>query len=38
VVHLPDGTSFTRTVGEKLAAPYLLEGWELPVATLFEGI
>lgn len=36
-VHLPDGTSFTRLAGDTLTAPYLLDGWELPVATLFEG-
>ncbi|HEV2201831.1 MAG TPA: Uma2 family endonuclease [Bryobacteraceae bacterium] len=36
-VHLPDGTSVTRLVGDMLTAPFLLKGWELPVATLFEG-
>ncbi len=36
VVHLPDGTSFTRNPGEKLTAAFLLEGWDFPVAALFE--
>jgi Uma2 family endonuclease len=36
LVHLPDGTSITRLVGDTLTAPYLQEGWELRVATLFE--
>ena len=35
VVHLPGGTSFTRTIGDTLDAPYLLEGWQFPVAKLF---
>ena len=37
-VHLPDRTSFTRAVGHPLTAPFLLAGWELPVATLFEDV
>ena len=36
VVHLPDGASFTRTTGDTLDAPYLLEGWQFPIAKLFE--
>jgi Uma2 family endonuclease len=37
-VHLPDGTSSTRTIGDSLSLPQLLEGWELPVSALFEGV
>lgn len=36
-VHVPDGMSITRLVGDTLTAPYLLEGWELPVSALFEA-
>jgi len=35
-VHLPDGTSFTRGMRDSLSAPFLLAGWEFPVAKLFE--
>jgi Uma2 family endonuclease len=36
-VHLPDGTSSTRNIGDSLTAPQLLEGWTLSVSALFEG-
>jgi len=36
-VHVPGGTSFARSVGDSLIAPYLLASWELPVAALFDG-
>jgi Uma2 family endonuclease len=36
VVHHPDGTGFTRKAGDTLSAPFLLEGWEIPVAARFE--
>ncbi len=36
VVHAPDGTSITLGLNDKLTAPFLLVGWELPVAKLFE--
>ena len=36
MVHLPDGTSFTRVTGESLEAPFLLAGWSIEVAKLFE--
>jgi Uma2 family endonuclease len=35
-VNLPDGTSFTRGMKDSLSAPFLLAGWEFPVAKLFE--
>ena len=35
-VFLGDGTSFSRGIHDKLSAPELLPGWELPVAKLFE--
>jgi Uma2 family endonuclease len=31
-----DGTSYSRGVQDKLSAPELLPGWEMPVAKLFE--
>jgi Uma2 family endonuclease len=34
-VHLPDGTAFTRGISDTLSAPFLLAGWEFPVAQLF---
>lgn len=34
-VHLPDGSSFTRRIGDVLSMPELLPGWELPVAEIF---
>jgi Uma2 family endonuclease len=34
-VHLPDGTSSTRNIGDSLTAPQLLESWTLPVNALF---
>jgi len=34
-VHLPDGTSFTRGVGDTLSWPQFAPGWEFPVAKLF---
>ena len=37
-VFLPDGTSFRRGVNDVLTMPELLPGWELPVASLFEGL
>jgi Uma2 family endonuclease len=36
VVHIPGGTSYSRGVGDTLSAPFLLAGWEFPVAKLFE--
>lgn len=36
VVHSPDGTSITLGVNDKLTARFFVEGWELPVAKLFE--
>ena len=35
-VNLPDGTSFTRGMKDSLSAPFLLAGWEFPVAKLFK--
>lgn len=35
-VHLADGTSFSRSVRDKLSLPSLLPGWELPIFSLFE--
>jgi Uma2 family endonuclease len=35
-VHLPDGTSYTRGMGDKLDAEFLLPGWQFPVSALFE--
>jgi Uma2 family endonuclease len=35
-VFVPDGTSYTRRGDQMLALPEMLEGWELPVARLFE--
>jgi Uma2 family endonuclease len=37
-VFLPDGTSFRRGLNDVLTVPELLPGWELPVASLFEGL
>ena len=37
-VYLPDGTSFRRGLNDVLTIPELLPGWELPVASLFEGL
>ena len=34
-VHLPTGTSFTRILADTLDAPFLLDGWQFPVAQLF---
>jgi Uma2 family endonuclease len=34
-VHLPDGTSVTRTMADKLDAPFLLKDWQVSVAQLF---
>jgi Uma2 family endonuclease len=35
-IHMPDGTSFTRTAGQNLTLPDVLPDWEFPVAKLFE--
>ena len=35
-VYLPDGTSFSRGIGDTLSAPDLLPDWQIPVAKLFE--
>jgi len=35
-VYLPDGTSFTRGIGDKLSAPSIAADFELPVAQIFE--
>jgi Uma2 family endonuclease len=35
-VHLPNGTSFTYGMKDTVSAPFLLAGWEFPVAKLFE--
>jgi Uma2 family endonuclease len=35
-INLPDGSSLRRGIGDTLALPELLPGWELPVAKLFE--
>jgi Uma2 family endonuclease len=35
-VHLKNGTSYTLGVNDQLSAPFLLPGWEYPVAKLFE--
>jgi Uma2 family endonuclease len=35
-VYRSDGTSFSRTIKDKLSLPDLLEGWELPVSKVFE--
>ena len=37
-VYLPDGTSFRRGLNDVLTVPELLPGWELPVASLFDGL
>ena len=37
-VFSPDGASFRRGISETLAAPFLVEDWTLPVATIFEGV
>lgn len=37
-VFLPDGTSFRRGLNDMLTMSELLPGWELPVASLFEGL
>jgi Uma2 family endonuclease len=36
VVHNPDGTAMRRIESDVLNAPFPVEGWELPVAKLFE--
>jgi len=38
LVYLPDGSIFRRGVKGVLTMPELLPGWELPVASLFEGL
>ena len=35
-VFMPDGTGTVRGVTDMLSAPFLLEGWSIPVASLFE--
>jgi Uma2 family endonuclease len=35
-VFLPNGESFRKNIGDTLALPELLPGWEFPVARLFE--